>query len=333
MKSTMLFLACSCAIMAISCQKNKQTPPEGPPVTNSGTVRVQLKLAGDILTSESPLGRRSNEDVLSSARNFGSTTLYSVSVTRVGDWRPASTGLFNHVDSIYINAPTSGQYKISIGAYKKGTGPGLFYTVQNGLSFFASPINFPLKNRMDSIADYNFAQDSVQYLQLANPLDSSNYLQTMHYPEADYYHGDTSYTGSANPAPISINVKRRSFGIKLSATNFTGGKLKAEFGWTPTSLPNFPSATPFSVTPGDISSRFYVLASDELKSRDSTMAVLTRITWEKPGGGTVHLGDKTIYFKRNVLTTLHVTIPATGGTSVTPQITETDWSGNALINF
>ncbi|WP_343307381.1 hypothetical protein AAHN97_09635 [Chitinophaga niabensis] len=332
MKSMTLFLACSCAIMAISCQKNKQTPPAEPPVNNSGTVRVQLKLTGDILTSESPLGRRANEDVLSGARNFGNTTLYSISVTRVGDWRPASTGLFSHVDSMYINAPTSGQYKISISVYKKGTGSGLFYTVQNGLFYFDYPINFSLKNRMDSITDYVFARDSVYHLQLANPLDSSNYLQTVYYPQVDYYQGDTSYAGSANPAPISINVKRRSFGVKLSATNFTGGKLKAEFGWDASSL-SWPLALPFSVTPGDIGSRSYVLASDELKSRDSTMPILTRVTWEKPGGGTVHLGDKTIYYKRNVLTTLHVTIPTTGGTSVAPRITETDWSGNEIINF
>ncbi len=332
MKLMTLFLACSCAILAISCQKNKQTPPAEPPVTNSGTVRVQLKLAGDILTSESPLGRRPNEDVLSNAKNFGIATLYSVSVTRVGDWKPASTGLFSHVDSMYINAPASGQYRISISVYKKGTGPGLYYTVQNGFYFFDYPINFPLKNRMDSITDYVFARDSVYHLLLANPLDSSNYLPTMHYPEADYYQGDTSYTGSANPAPISINVKRRSFGVKLSATNFTGGKLTAEFAYDTSSF-SWPNARPFSVIPGDISSRYYVLASDELKSRDSTMPVATRVIWEKPGGGTVHLGNKIIYYKRNVLTTLHVTIPTASGTSVAPQITETDWSGNRLINF
>lgn len=331
MKSIMLFLACSIAILAISCQKNKQTPPAEPPVSHE-TVKVKLKLTGDILTSETnlPLGRNAG-DILPGARNFGNNTLYAVSVRIGNEFYPISTGLFDHPDSVYINVPVSGEFNVTVAIFKKGTGSGLFYTIQNGLKYFENPFSTALKNRMDSVTGYPFMYDSANYVRLADPLDSSNFLPDHYYPEMDYYWGSTSFTGSPSPTPLSLNIKRRSFGIQLSATNFTSGKLTTKLTWG--SSDSYPVALPFSVTPANINSQYHIFAADDLRSVDSTYRINASVTWEKPDGSTVLIGEKEIYFKRNVLTKLNVTIPNTGRTSLGVTITETTWSGNETVDL
>lgn len=324
MRSIFFLLACTC-IITVACKKNRENPQ--PPTVSGKTVSVKVKLTGDIISSESslPYGRRVN-DGITGAKTLRDSTLYAVTV-HTGNYYTVSTGLFSKPDSIYINVPTEGYFNVSVTAYKKGTSQGLFYTFQNGLPYYEDPINTALKNRMDTISGYPYMEDSLTYIRVVDPLDTTKHLPIAYHSEIDSYQGTTpTAQGSANPAPISINLKRRSFGMQFSATDFTSGKLIIEFPYGPNHL------LPQTITPATID-QYRIITAEEFKWRDDTFPIPVKVTWEKPDGTKVPIGQKDISFKRNVLTKIQVAIPNTGRTSLGVQVTETDWSGNETVNL
>lgn len=331
MRSTTLFLACICTIMAISCQKNTQNPPAEPPVTNHKTVRVPLKLTGDILLSESPLSNgRKIQDLSSLARSFGNNTLYAIGVRRQDGTEPIFSGLFDNYDSLYIDVPASGQYNVYVHIYKKGTGGGLSYDLENGLKYFTYPIGTVLKNRMDTVTRFPYLMDKVEYTVIA-PKDSIGSVPNVVYPEVEYFHGDIDFTGSPYPANIYINMKRNSFGVQFRATNFTQGELNLEFAHP--ASPGGPVLDDFTVTPANINSDYHILASDEFRTSDSTQLVTVRVYFKRTDGGRVLVATKDIHFKRNVLTKLHLTLPEIGRTGIFLSNIETDWAGNETVDL
>lgn len=80
---------------------------------------------------------------------------------------------------------------------------------------------------------------------------------------------------------------------------------------------------PKTVTPENIGEHFIYTSHGFIYYGDTLDPLNVRITWEKPDGVTVPLGEKAVSFKRNILTHIHITIPETGRTS----------SGNALLNY
>lgn len=145
--------------------------------------------------------------------------------------------------------------------------------------------------------------------------------ETVRY-ELDVFRGTASFTVVPEPVSISVNMKRQSFGVQLSSPNFTEGKLTLEI----------PDAQTKSVTPADIHSKFFVFAADVFKfvnEFDSNV----KVKWEKPDGTIVLQGEKTIRFKRNVLTKIQVTISGSSRTDLNPVITETDWESTETVDF
>jgi hypothetical protein len=88
------------------------------------------------------------------------------------------------------------------------------------------------------------------------------------------------------------------------------------------------------ITPGDTVNQ-YLYTAEEFKQRDSLLndAVTVKMKWEKPDGSIVALGQKKVYFKRNILTKITVTIPPSGSAAFTPEISETTWSGSETVGF
>ncbi|QEH42234.1 hypothetical protein [Chitinophaga sp. XS-30] len=337
MRSTLLLLTLSFTL-AISCnKKDKETPDPVEPPASGETVRTRLRLTGDILATESPLpnGRLVN-DVEGYARELRDSTLYGVILkghvnTEYGvRMVTISRGLFNNADSLVIDLPVEGDFTIITYVYKRGTGTGLYYTWQNGEQYFDWPIYTTLRNRMDSsgpiIEHYNTIMDTLSHFYLFDPLDSTKQLAYQDCSEIDAYRGQTTISATGAPAIISLNMKRMSFGLQFSASNFTSGKLHAEF----------PAGVmyPESVTPADINNQYFIYTTEEFKTRDSIYWPLNvKMTWEKPDGSMVPIGEKSITFKRNVLTKIHVTIPNTGRSIIDPVITETEWSGTETVEF
>lgn len=327
MRSTLLLLTL-CFTLAISCnKKDKETPDPVEPPASGETVRTRLRLTGDILATESPLpnGRLVN-DVEGYARELRDSTLYGVILQELapwGYWQTTSCGLFNNRDSLALDLPVEGEFRIIVQVYKRGTGPGLYYTWKNGAQYFDEPINNTLDNRMNN---GNKTRDTMFSSQLFDPIDSTNYLRVVEYGEADGYRGETTVTATGTPSIISLDMKRMSFGVQFSAVNFTSGKLHAEFPYW--------LMHPKSVTPENIDDQHFIFLADEFATRDSLrLAINVKITWEKPDGSMVPIGEKSIRFKRNVLTKIQVTIPNTGRSIIDPVITETEWSGTETVEF
>ena len=331
------FLLASIAIVAFSCKKSTENaaPVTPPPAENM--VEVLLKLTGDITTSESPLGRKVPAGT-TNARTLRDSTIYWVIVRK--DNKSIYGGLFNQADSIRLKLPVTGMITVQAAAYKKGSGAGLYYYWQNDQQNYPSFLGngnaagqltaAVLTNKMDTI-QYVFGSsirvDTVWYrgiFKTETDSSSNDRISTLH-TEADAYVGETTFAAAATPAVVTLPMKRYAFGVQYSAGNFNSGRLIADFsGSMPTRY----------LTPGDTVNQ-YLYSAQEFFQRDSLLndAVTVKMKWEKADGSIVPLGEKKIFFKRNVLTKISVTIPPAGSAALGPVISEMNWSGSETVNF
>lgn len=329
MKLRSILLACV-TIAAFSCKKsNENAPPPVTPPASENTVEALLKLTGDFNTSESPLGRKAPGSTVF-AKSLSDSTIYYVVVRK--DDKSIYIGLFNRPDSIKLKLPVSGTVTVQAGAYKKGSGPGLYYYWENGRQHYAYPFfgadGSPyLTNKMDTLRyvwGYLIQADTLHYLSMFDPADTTRSTNTLH-SEADSYLGSTTFAASTAPDVINLPMKRHTFGIQYSASNFSSGRLIADFsGSMPTKY----------ITPADTTKQFLYTAQEFIE-RDSLLndAVTVNMKWEKPDGSLVPIGEKKIYFKRNILTKINVVIPPSGSAPFTPVLTETDWTGSETVGF
>ena len=312
MRYLFFFLTAIC-ITTVACKKNKTkpTPPE-PPVEEPGFVQLRLRLTGELLTSEGPLPN---------GRRYADSTIYNVIVYRTATpFSVYAGGMFDKAGAISLDLPVAEQFNISVRAFKKGTGGGLFYTWQNGLPYFDHHFGAPLNNKMDTA--YRSMVDTLSWLDVTAPADTTQYIGRKDVPELDVFRGTATVTVMPEPVSVAINMRRLSFGVQLSSPNFTAGRLILELH----------AAETKSVTPADIDSEYFIFASDIFKL-NGEFSWPVKVIWEKPDGTLVPQGEKTITFKRNVLTTIQVTISDSGRTSLNPIITETDWSNTETVDF
>ncbi|GEP97426.1 hypothetical protein CCY01nite_36860 [Chitinophaga cymbidii] len=212
-----------------------------------------------------------------------------------------------------------GEYDISVIAFKRGSGPGLYYEWKDGVPYYGEPINSSLTNSMYGPNRIQM-RDSLYSMQLFDPQDSTKSLPLKFIAEVDGYHGRKVVAVNGTPSVVTLEMKRMAFGVQLSADNFTEGKLHAEFIGNGAMLPK-------TVTPENMGGHFIYTLHSFIGQEDTYSRLLNvRITWEKADGTMVPLGEKPVYFKRNILTTIHVTIPGPDeGTILDPVIIESEW--------
>lgn len=241
------------------------------------------------------------------------------------DYRTVYKGVYNRVDSIVLKVPASGNITVNATAFKKGSGGGLYgYYIPNDSSFYYfRPLYSTVTNRIDTGDGSSYIADSLRYIPVFDVTNSSYQTSTLH-TEIDTYYGESSFTAANVPQVVNIKMRRIVFGIRYNAANFTSGRLIADFGGTmPTRY----------IMPSDTYRQFTYTAA-ELALNDSLYwnPVSMKMKWEKPDGSVVTLGQRTIVFKRNVLTTINVTIPS--GSPVVPPISiDTTWKDNASVSF
>ncbi len=319
-----LFLPAVIMATALACNKADQDSIVSPPPVG-GTKEVQLKLTGDITTSESPLGRRTG-NTIQSARTLRDSTIYAVIVRNNG--KDLYEGIFNQANSIILKIPDAGSFSVSVFAIKSGSGAGVFYTWYNGVQAFSfRPFHNLLTNQLNpvlgTVAD---VKDTLTYVTLFNGVDTSGprFPIPIH-AEADSYIGKATFDAATAPAVLSVPLRRVVFGIKYNAANFNSGRLLADFGGLMDAK---------AITPAEAPNKQYIYTADELRNGDSLYLnpVTVKLQWERPDGSVVILGQKKIAFKRNVLTNINLTIPAGTGV-VNPFPTDTTWNGDENVNF
>jgi hypothetical protein len=318
MKSTLFLLACIPAIL-FSCKKSSDSaPPSTPP---AATEVVQLKLAGDFSTYESPLGRQV-KGLDQYAKSLADSTIYVVEVGVNNE--SVYKGVFNRADSIFVPVPSTRPVAIAVSAFKRGSGEGLYYTWDDkGRQYFPYRFLVSLTNRMEnSSGPFMGGAGSLPHIPIFNPLDLSTYTSTVH-SEVDSYWGQFNLSTAGVPSTINLSMRRLVFGIRFNAAGFNSGRLVADFnGWMPTKeLRPEETATPFIYTADD----FYWIETLGESAVDLTLK------WEKAGGGIVTLGSKKMYFKRNVLTNINVTVPPDGAPVSIPL--DSNWISTEEVHF
>lgn len=128
---------------------------------------------------------------------------------------------------------------------------------------------------------------------------------------------------TAVPPVINLTMRRLVFGIKFNATGFHSGTLIADFnGWMPNK----------QLRADETGTRFIYTADDFhwIETLGESAVDLT-LKWETPGGDIVVLGSKKMYFKRNVLTNINVTVPQEGAPISIPL--DGTWTSTEEANF
>jgi hypothetical protein len=327
MKTRVLLLAAMLTTV-LACKKNSDNETVTPPPSPIGeTVDVRLQFAGDITTGESPLGRKVIGGI-ENARTLIDSTIYDIVVYK--DGKGIYEGLFNYVDSVVLKIPTTGTIKVEAIAMKRGTGPGLYYAWISSNGNLVQRYHYPgvsvITNRMDTVAPWYYTNmpDTLMNIPLFDGADTTQMNSSTH-AALDSYRGSVTFNANATPAVITLPMRRLSFGIKYNVSNFTAGRLIANYGWS----------MPIEyLTPVNAATQQFIYTAYDFQWRDSLYLnpVTVNLQWEKADGSKMPLGQKTIYFKRNVLTTLNVTIPSTGPV-VNPVPTDTVFTGNQNINF
>ncbi|KAA2244918.1 hypothetical protein F0L74_02850 [Chitinophaga agrisoli] len=318
MKFNYLILA-SALCIGVSCQKsNKDVSPEA---ADAGFKNVMLTFSGDITTSQSPLGRKTDNNSVA-ARTFADSTVYAITVKK--NDVAVYYGFYNRPDSVMLKIPNSGNIIVEALAIRKATGPGFYcYNAYDDKIVYPWLGNIA-ENRMDTLTGslyYNI--DSLyRYNMFTEDGTSVSDLTTTN-SEADSYVGRISFASAQTPAQITLSMRRVSFGIRYNTSNFNSGRLLVDFA-------DVMPAKAFPTT-YDLSKQF-IYTANELQWRDSTKPVNLTVKWEKPDGSIVVVGQKNVTFYRNVLTNVNITVP-NQSTGVPQMPLDTNWQRTANIDF
>ncbi|MBV8253596.1 MAG: hypothetical protein JO154_13395 [Chitinophaga sp.] len=323
MKTPKALVLGSLVLMSVlyACKKNDSAPVPGKTDAKwSGeTMKVKLQLNGELQTSESPLGRQA-----SNARINPDSTIYAVDI-RLAGYYPFAQGIFTKPDSMYLTLPKGTYYTIRVAAIKWGSAQGLYETVDSvtgGRFLPGTPLNRYITNRlsMDSTGPnqlkYQFL-DSLSYFAVAT---SQYTYETYRNSELDTYYG--TYQGSPKDSQLvslTIPLKRITYGIRFQPENFSDGNLMIDYGW---------KSAPKTLPVGSLSVLTFTYTVNDFAYGDNVMdPVPVTLKWVRPNGSITNLGGVTINPKRNTLTTVRITAPASGvplGISIAENTWRTD---------
>lgn len=321
-----VLIVCCLVGVSFSCNKTHDTPPVPRPA-NDSKQNISIRLSGDITFAETPLNGTRQAHNYVYAKSVLSGIMYAVDVR--SDAKPFAAGLFTNPDSIVLSLPADKNYTVTVAAVKRGSGPGPWYEeLSGGGRRFERPFNRYLDNTLSyNVTDSTFLQDFT-YARMFGEDTVSAF--SPYYPEMDTYIGKVDVYADSSQT-ITIPVKRVAFGIRYTATNFTGGRLVVSYSSGAMLTKYF--------TPQDIGG-IAIYTVDDYRYADQATAwlrILATIKWEKPDGTVVTIGSKELFPpQRNYLTTVNVTLPTSSSTvneGVNIQLTETDWSSSDIINL
>ena len=328
MKAPKTLVLGSLVLMSVlyACKKNDSTPVPGKTDAKwSGeTMNVKLKFSGDFQTEESPLGRQA-----SNARINPDSTLYAVDV-RMSTYWLYGQGIYTRLDSLSLDLPKGTFYTIKVTAFKKGSGLGLYETidsVSSGRFLPGGPLYRHITNRLvrDSVGPESLRRNFLDVLSnfwiSSNASSYDNYT----YSELDSYYG--TYEGvprDSQMAYITVPLKRVTYGIRFKPQNFTEGRLLVDYS----NLSKSKMLT-FNNTYDTV---YTYTANEFINGENLASALPVYLRWMRADGSIQDLGSVRINPKRNTLTTISVTAPSPGnGTPLGIYITENNWKSDTTV--
>ncbi|MBV7533152.1 hypothetical protein [Chitinophaga sp. sic0106] len=304
-------------ITCYACTKSPASPEKVPAAWNGATQKISLKLSGDLVVVESPLGQAGN------ARITPDSVLYVVDI-RINNWQPFAQGIVRRLDSIEI--PKGIYYKMQVAAIRRGSSLGLWQGDSANLTYFDRPIQRFNNYRItrDTLGLYTIKYDfldSLSYFSVAT--DTINKVRYKNSELDIFYCEYQGYPGDSGLSTLTIPMRRTTYGFKFEPIGFPGGTLNVDYGGVsaPKSLPVATAAQTEYLYSADIYKILY----------EFTERVYVSLSWTKPDGQTVPLGAKWVNPKRNTLTTIQVTKPEEDGVPVKLDFKEFSWTRDTVV--
>lgn len=317
------------AVLLFSCGKDKS--PSQPPVDNGGKRKISFSLRGDFGITETPLGNGRQVNPGLFARELEDSIVYALAAYKsYHDRYYYAQGVFHRTDSMTLELPDTGKFTIVALAIKKGTGNGLYYDLKNGIPYYWCLLG---DNVLDKV-QYGSSLRLVDTFSFKPVFGDNRQPVQQLIPELDSYRGTTIVDAATAPGILSINMRRLSFGVKYDVSNFTSGRLIAEY-FEPEYYGYNAMAANY-ITPETAGSTLKIYTCDDFKASDfmiSPANLKVKLSWEKSPGNIIPIGEKAISFKRNVLTTINVTIPDAGRVTLPITLSDTAWTGSETVTF
>ena len=246
---------------------------------------VSLGFTGEISVSESPLSRTETEEkndlygfIVQSCPNIEGKTSYE----------PYAYGLFDDITSIKVKLLDGYKYRFATTMIVNGKN-----VIRDVSGQYKWPFNMDLTNEFtysDALKGYE-----IEYGHINEP--------TYERYTADRYYGATSgFVPSEENNSVSIYMKRVVFGAKFVAENLSEGTLIVSMEKTPTYIGLTPDENEYE----NIFSLYGVKSAYE--SDEYIENVKLNLIWKKEDAVNVPLGEPTISFKRNKLTTVTIKV-------------------------
>ncbi len=339
LRNKSIILICALAISAFySCKKSQDTvaPPPAPPSSSGETVKLTIRMGGDINVIETPMGRRktSNEIV---AKTPYDSTIYGVDVRN--GVTPYAQGVFNRLGTIVLEVPKNSTHTINVAAIKRGTGEGLFFGgISGGFLYYFKPFNRRILNEIE-YADKAYASPWTLDTSFMSAMSFMTVLvdlftgaqEEYYYSETDSYFSSVTLTVGDTAVAVDIPLKRISFGVQYQFNNFSEGALLAEYGGL---------MKPQYFYPWNTSNTMHIQTANAFRFADdlSGEPIPLTLKWLKPDGDIVPLGAISFTPKRNSLTTITATVPSlptSTPATVKPliEISDTTFVGNEDVYF
>lgn len=277
-----------------SCSKTSDSFIES---DQSKEVLIPLECTGEIINmGTSPLSRAASNDLV---------YIQAFTCDQNENLTPYAHGLFDDISNLKIALRSDKEYKFIATMVKDGKNKITKYEEYNS-DFYSMPFNLSLTNKF--ITENSFSEYDAQ----RSDAELSDFNSIFHRPNIDRYYG-TSDTYMVNPeqiSPVSINMMRSVFGIKVITENFTNGQLRIEVDGAPDMMISEPNGTASEII--SLSDIRYAYETDAIYggstfTNNYTEYVNVRIS-RISNGETILVDEKEVKFTRNMLTTLKVKI-------------------------
>lgn len=321
MKRLVNLLSMMCCLLLVACSSDDEMSND--PVSVPETVEVQLGFDGDpISISESPLTRAGEKKKI-----YGINVYYREGEN--GNYQNYAYGLFDNVADMKISLISSYTYKFECTIVQEDKDNLYIYNNSYSSPFetyysWSSVYSTELKNKFIVSTTSNAYLSGIKY----GTTSTNNGNKS--WPSTDRLYGELTNYIPTNGGTAVINMKRTAFGAKFVINPPADGSLnidvyKGEYLFSQT----------ISSTDAQIIDESIYTFSDVYacwsRQEDYTQNFTLKLTWNR-GNGATQTFDKTITMKRNVMTTVNVSVSGSTGDSSIGFNEENTPMGAATVN-
>lgn len=294
--------------MLFSCSNENELLPKEQEQTSQETYTISFDLGGEFIsTSDTPLSRAE----VTSKKIYGINVYYKKDGET--NYSPYGYGLFDNIQDMTVSLISGYKYKFECSMVQNDAD-----TLYHEDNTYYAPFHQGIRNYIyqGTILENKFNVATTNYIQLQGLKSGDTSLKGKRlyssdsalFPQMDRFYGElTDYVPTRNGV-ANINLKRTAFGIKFVITPPTDGTLSITNLWTTNGGINTNIKVSADENTLEFSSKYtfsqvYECWQAENYSQDFTIT----LTWERANGATQTF-NKTVTFKRNVLTTVNVNV-------------------------